>query len=79
MGLYDAIGLANNIITNKMAGNNIGEMISLASYEEQAKLWNYSTAASMELLLKTFEIQNKYFTLVRNLGMDTLNSLEGVK
>jgi hypothetical protein len=56
MGINDAVGLANNIITNKMAGNNIGEQISLQSYEESSKLWNYSTALTMEMLIKTFEV-----------------------
>lgn len=46
-GILDSILLANNIISNKKAGNDIGEVISLSGYETASKTLNYGNSMAM--------------------------------
>ena len=53
-GISDSAFLANNIILNKKAGNDIGERIALSKFESQSKALNYSNSIAMECLKKSF-------------------------
>lgn len=53
-GVLDSILLANNILANKKAGNDIGEALSLAGFEASSKAMNYGNSVAMEAIKKLF-------------------------
>ncbi|KAL4430101.1 hypothetical protein ABPG74_013548 [Tetrahymena malaccensis] len=73
MGFNDAVTLANIVIKNKRVGHNIGDIISLQEYENQAKLFNYANAISMELIKKMYELPGP-FAFIRNVGANIINN-----
>ncbi len=79
MGFNDAIFLANNIIRNLKAGNNIGQEISLQDYEYESKRMNYTTAAAMETIKKSYEFTFLPIAFLRNVSINLLNNLGFVK
>lgn len=53
-GIMDSQFLANNIISNKKTGNDIGEALSLSLFESNSKAMNYSNSIAMESIKKAF-------------------------
>lgn len=79
MGMNDAVCLANNVIRNLKSGNNIGTELSLKNYESDAKLWNYSNAASMETVGRVYSMRLGPLPFLRNLSVSLLNNLPEAK
>ena len=46
-GIIDSVLLANNIISSRRTGNDIGEAMALSSFESRSKAFNYATAIAM--------------------------------
>ena len=46
-GIIDSVLLANNIITNRKTGNDVGEAMSLSLFESKSKSFNYSNSLAM--------------------------------
>jgi 2-polyprenyl-6-methoxyphenol hydroxylase-like FAD-dependent oxidoreductase len=53
-GILDGILLANNIISNKKTGNDIGEGLYMAVFEASSKAINYGNSMAMEAIKKMF-------------------------
>lgn len=73
MGINDAALLANNVILNAKTGNDIGAEISLASFESQAKVMNYSASFAMEFIKKYYEIEQ--LKLIRGVGSQLVKTV----
>lgn len=46
-GILDSILLANCVISNKKCGNDIGEALSLSSFQSKSKAMNYGNSIAM--------------------------------
>jgi len=53
-GIIDSVLLANNIISSRRTGNDIGEAMSLSSFESKSKSFNYANSIAMESIKKSF-------------------------
>ena len=80
MGMNDAAILANTIIRNLRAGNDIGCAQALDEYESASKLMNYTTSLGMEAIKRIYE-SNDYagFVGLRNMGASIINNCDPIK
>lgn len=46
-GIIDSVLLANNIISSRRTGNDIGEAMALSSFESKSKSFNYANSIAM--------------------------------
>ncbi|WP_028470546.1 FAD-dependent oxidoreductase [Neptunomonas japonica] len=79
LGLMDAAALAEQILSAHTRGEEIGSEAVLKRFQRQRQSANLQMSASMEAFKQLFGHQQPLLKLVRNMGMNTLNSLSPIK